>query len=430
VSTTINGLASIRAYGAQAAFEKQFYAYQNDHSATWFIFVSSSRAMGLLMDWISTFYIIIITVSVMMSTGMLGGDAGLAISSGLLLAGMTQWGIRQSAEFESQMTSVERIVEYQDLIQEAPAESKKNAKPFAQWPTSGQIEFDHMSLAYGGNFEKPVLKSITCTIKGGEKVGIVGRTGAGKSSIIAALFRMTEPTGAIRIDGVDIQSIGLDDLRKKISIIPQDPVVFSGTVRYNLDPFNEYPDADLWAALEEVQLKTQVDNFNGKLEAKLSESGSNLSVGQRQLICLARAVLRRNKILILDEATANVDHQTDNLIQDTIRSEFANCTVITIAHRLNTIIDCDRVLVLDAGEILEFDIPYRLLKNKRAFYDMCKKTGASMYTHLLQLAKKAHKTKEAKLMLNLSDESSLNDEETNKDESNSATKAVQRSNET
>jgi len=305
-----------------------------------------------------------------------------------MLAGMTQWGMRQSAEFENQMTSVERIVEYQDLNQEAAAESKTGLKPFAEWPKQGQIEFDHMSLAYGGNYDRPVLKDINCTINGGEKIGIVGRTGAGKSSMIAALFRLTKPKGSIRIDGVDIQTIGLDDLRKKVSIIPQDPVVFTGTVRYNLDPFNEYPDADLWSALEEVQLKTQVDNYDEKLEAKLSESGGNLSVGQRQLICLARAILRRNRILILDEATANVDHQTDRLIQKTIRSEFANCTVLTIAHRLNTIIDCDRVLVLDAGEILEFDPPYQLLKKRGAFYEMCQKTGPAMYTHLYQLTKR------------------------------------------
>ena len=220
------------------------------------------------------------------------------------------------------------------------------------------------------------------------------KTGAGKSSIIAALFRLTEPTGAILIDGVDIQSIGLDDLRRKISIIPQDPVVFSGTVRYNLDPFGEYPDADLWAALEEVQLREQVENFAGKLDAKLAESGGNLSVGQRQLTCLARAVLRRNRILIMDEATANVDHQTDNLIQATIRSEFASCTVLTIAHRLNTIIDCDRVLVLDAGEILEFDAPYRLLKNRAQFYEMVKKTGPIMFFHLYQAAKRAYNSRE------------------------------------
>ncbi|KAH9421088.1 Multidrug resistance-associated protein 4 [Dermatophagoides pteronyssinus] len=397
ISTTINGLASIRAFGAQKAFERQFFIYQNDHSATWFLFISSSRCMGLIIDWIATIYIAVISFVIMMSKDMQGGSAGLAISSGLMLAGMTQWAVRQSAEFESQMTSVERIVEYQDLPKEPLAESEPGKRPSNEWPTEGTIEFDHMYLRYSGS-DKPVLKNINCTILGGEKIGIVGRTGAGKSSLIAALFRLTEIDGSIRIDNIDTKSIGLKDLRKKLSIIPQDPVVFSGSVRYNLDPFNEYDDDNIWKALEEVQLKTQVNNYKGKLSGQITESGSNLSVGQRQLICLARAILKNNRILILDEATANVDHQTDKLIQETIREKFSDCTVLTIAHRLNTIIDCDRVLVLDAGEIVEFDIPYLLLRNKGIFYEMCKKTGRSMFANLYQLAKITHKNK---LRLNL-----------------------------
>ncbi|KAJ6223803.1 hypothetical protein RDWZM_002348 [Blomia tropicalis] len=384
LSTTLNGLTSIRAYGEQRTFEKQFFIYQNNHTATWFLFICSTRAIGLIVDWICILFSVIVITTIMLGHDMTGGDAGLAISSVLLLSGSMQWGIRQTVEFENQMISVERVVEYQHLNEEAPSEVIQ-MKPDENWPNHGKIVFDRMSLAYSD--ENVVLNDITCTIEGGEKIGIVGRTGAGKSSLITSLFRLIEPKGTICIDGIDIQTIGLNDLRRKISIIPQDPVIFSGTVRYNLDPFNEYEDSNLWLALEKVQLKSQVENFPGMLDANLSHSGGNLSVGQRQLICLARAILKQNQILVLDEATANVDYQTDSLIQKTIRTEFASCTVLTIAHRLNTIIDCDRILVLYNGKIVEFDTPYQLLKRKSYFYRMVKKAGPTIFEHLYQIAR-------------------------------------------
>uniref|UniRef100_A0A3Q4I1A9 ABC transporter domain-containing protein n=1 Tax=Neolamprologus brichardi TaxID=32507 RepID=A0A3Q4I1A9_NEOBR len=280
-----------------------------------------------------------------------------------------------------QMTSVERVVEYTELKNEGPWETQQH--PPSDWLSQGMITFDRVNFFYNTD-GPPVLKEISATFH----VGIVGRTGAGKSSLVSALFRLAEPQGKIYIDGVVTSEIGLHDLRQKMSIIPQDPVLFTGTVRTNLDPFNQHRDEDLWKALEEVQLKSVVEELPGKLEAVLAESGSNFSVGQRQLVCLARAILRKNRILIIDEATANVDPRTDELIQKTIRDKFEECTVITIAHRLNTIIDSDRILVLESGTIQEFDHPFTLLQNKEgALYRMVQQTGQAESASLLESAR-------------------------------------------
>ncbi|CAG2102867.1 unnamed protein product [Medioppia subpectinata] len=375
---------------ARAVYIKQFYIYQDDHSATWMLVNTAGYAFALIIDGLCFLYTVIIFAVFMVFPEELGaGETGLALSSALMLMGLTQWGVRLSAEAESQMTSVERIIEYSKLPQEAALTAHDSHKPPPDWPQRGQIELKDVSLYYSGS-DKPVLKSLNCVINASEKVGICGRTGAGKSSIISALFRMVEPKGEIVMDGINTGSIGLRDLRSAISIIPQDPVVFTGSVRKNLDPFGEYSDQYIWSALEEVQLKGPVGDLPGQLDAQLAEGGANLSVGQRQLVCLARAILRHNRVLVLDEATANVDHKTDALIQTTIRHKFSDCTVLTIAHRLNTIIDCDRVLVLDAGEIKEFGEPFVLLQQKGQLYDMCRKTGRHMFNHLLNMVKKSH----------------------------------------
>jgi ABC-type multidrug transport system fused ATPase/permease subunit len=214
-----------------------------------------------------------------------------------------------------------------------------------------------------------VLKGLSFSVKSGEKIGIVGRTGAGKSSMVMALFRIVEPaSGCLLIDGMDISTIGLQDLRSRITIIPQEPVLFEGTVRENLDPFKRESDLELWRALESAHLRDKIESMDGKLDAKILQGGENLSVGQRQLICLARAILRRSKILLMDEATAAIDVETDSIIQATIRSEFRNCTVLTIAHRINTVMDSDRILVLDQGRVAEFDSPAHLMRNSRSIF--------------------------------------------------------------
>ncbi|XP_043656318.1 probable multidrug resistance-associated protein lethal(2)03659 isoform X2 [Drosophila teissieri] len=393
LSASLNGLATIRAFGAQKELIAEFDNYQDIHSSGYYMFLATSRAFGYWLDCVCVVYIAVITLSFFLFSPENGGDVGLAITQAMGMTGMVQWGMRQSAELENTMTAVERVVEYEDLEPEGDFESKPNKKPPKDWPEDGKIVFDDLSLKYFPDKAADyVLRSLNIAIEGCEKVGIVGRTGAGKSSLINALFRLSYNEGAILIDRRDTNDLGLHDLRSKISIIPQEPVLFSGTMRYNLDPFDEYSDAKLWESLEEVKLKHVVADLPSGLQSKISEGGTNFSVGQRQLVCLARAILRENRILVMDEATANVDPQTDALIQTTIRNKFKDCTVLTIAHRLHTVMDSDKVLVMDAGKAVEFGSPFELLttSEKKVFHSMVKQTGDSTFDALLKVAQKAH----------------------------------------
>lgn len=235
------------------------------------------------------------------------------------------------------------------------------------WPSEGRIEFDGLHLRYREGLET-VLRGLTFTVEAGQRVGIVGRTGSGKSTVLVALFRLAEACGGeIRIDGVNIATVGLMLLRTRISIIPQDPVLFSGTLLYNLDPSRQHSVEELWSVLDSVSLKEFVESRDGKLEMTLEPNGENLSVGQRQLLCLARAILRKSKVLVLDEATASVDKKTDAMIQQTL-SRMEGVTVIAIAHRLDTIIDYDRVVVLDKGMVAEYDNPRILAHTKNSIF--------------------------------------------------------------
>ncbi|XP_004626306.1 multidrug resistance-associated protein 4 isoform X1 [Octodon degus] len=389
LSSSLQGLWTIRAYRAEERCQELFDAHQDLHSEAWFLFLTTSRWFAVRLDAICAIFVIVVAFgSLILAQTLDAGQVGLALSYALTLMGMFQWSVRQSAEVENMMISVERVIEYTDLEKEAPWEYQKRPPP--GWPHEGVIIFDNMSFTY--SLDGPVvLKHLTALIKSTEKVGIVGRTGAGKSSLISALFRLSEPEGKIWIDKILTTEIGLHDLRKKMSIIPQEPVLFTGTMRKNLDPFSEHSDEELWNALEEVQLKEAIEDLPGKMDTELAESGSNFSVGQRQLVCLARAILKKNRILIIDEATANVDPRTDELIQKKIREKFAQCTVLTIAHRLNTIIDSDKIMVLDSGRLKEYDEPYILLQNKEGlFYKMVQQLGKGEAAALTEAAKQVY----------------------------------------
>uniref|UniRef100_A0AC11AXC6 ATP binding cassette subfamily C member 5 n=1 Tax=Ovis aries TaxID=9940 RepID=A0AC11AXC6_SHEEP len=344
----------------------------DNNQSPFFLFTCAMRWLAVRLDLIS---IALITTTGLMIVLMHGqippAYAGLAISYAVQLTGLFQFTVRLASETEARFTSVERIDHYiKTLSLEAPARIKNKA-PSPDWPQEGEITFENAEMRYQENLPL-VLKKVSFTIKPKEKIGIVGRTGSGKSSLGMALFRLVELCGGcIKIDGVRISDIGLADLRSKLSIIPQEPVLFSGTVRSNLDPFNQYTEDQIWDALERTHMKECIAQLPLKLESEVMENGDNFSVGERQLLCIARALLRHCKILILDEATAAMDTETDLLIQETIREAFADCTMLTIAHRLHTVLGSDRIMVLAQGQVVEFDTPSVLLSNDSSrFYAM------------------------------------------------------------
>ncbi|KAK0579261.1 hypothetical protein LWI29_023572 [Acer saccharum] len=387
----LNGLSSIRAYQAYDRMANINGKSMDNNIRFTLANTSSNRWLTIRLETLGGLMIWLTATFAVLQSGRTENQAAFASTMGLLLSytlnitSLLSGVLRQASTAENSLNSVERVGTYIDLPSEAPAIIESNRPP-PGWPSSGSIKFEDVVLRYRPELP-PVLHGLSFLISPSEKVGIVGRTGAGKSSMLNALFRIVElQRGRISIDDCDVGKLGLTDLRKVLSIIPQSPVLFSGTVRFNLDPFSEHNDADLWEALERAHLKDVIRRNSFGLEAEVSEGGENFSVGQRQLLSLARALLRRSKILVLDEATAAVDVRTDALIQRTIREEFKSCSMLIIAHRLNTIIDCDRILVLDAGQVVEHDTPETLLLNEEgAFSRMVQSTGPANAQYLRSL---------------------------------------------
>ncbi|KAF9169153.1 hypothetical protein BGX21_010914 [Mortierella sp. AD011] len=388
---TLSGLATIRAYREQERFIERNAYFIDLENRAYFMSYSIQRWLGVRIETIAN--TLVLCTSLLAVCGRYAiapATVGLVLSYSMSVTGTFNWCVRQFAEVENNMNAVERLHHYAVELQLEAAPVVPDNRPAESWPSKGAISIRNLEMRYRPDLPS-VLHNLSLDIQGGEKIGVVGRTGAGKSSIMMALFRLVEPTkGIMEIDGVDICKIGLFDLRTRLAIIPQDPVLFSGTIRSNLDPFEKRTDQQLWEVLERSDLKSYVASCEGGLDSQVSEFGENLSVGQRQLLCLARAMLTHARVIIMDEATASVDVATDVMLQKAIRVDFADSTVLTIAHRLNTVIDYSRVLVLDHGEIKEFDTPANLLSRPDSvFSSMVDETGPANAALLRSLAKEA-----------------------------------------
>ncbi|VDM94999.1 unnamed protein product [Thelazia callipaeda] len=376
---SIQGAVSIRAYQCIDRFVHGSQSLLDNNILIQYHSLVANRWLAVRLELIGNLIVFcsaIFAIFYRESGSVTAGLVGLSIAYALSITQTLNWAVRMASEFETNIVAVERLREYTELPTECSSNQSFLYKPPRDWPSKGEIVFEKLKIRYRENLEF-VLKGIDAKIRPAEKVGIVGRTGAGKSSLTLALFRIVEAdSGRILIDDVDISKISLNDLRSKLTIVPQDPVIFSGTLRMNLDPFGRFDDSVLWEALRIAHLDSLAHSFPQKLDHHLSEGGENISVGQKQLLCLARAALRKSQILILDEAAASVDMETDALIQKTIREQFSKCTVLTIAHRLNTIVESDRVLVFEKGCVREFDTPKKLLNDPNSlFYSMAKESG-------------------------------------------------------
>lgn len=410
---TLNGVATIRAMAVQQQFIQENNKRTDYHANAFTAYKYSNRWVELRLQWLGSTIIFIIALSGVFGRYTLDPSlVGLALNYAMGVTDNIMWLCRDFSDWQAHLVAIERVQEYTDKHTEAPEKLDRSVP--AQWPDQGRVVFKNFSARYREGLDL-VVKNLSFEVQPCEKIGIVGRTGAGKSSLTLALFRIIEAAnsdwarasdnsgyhepnkdggidagerepllgqqpyssndpdeeidgGSIEIDGIDISTLGLADLRRHLAIIPQDPTLFAGTVRSNLDPFHEALDADLWEALERAHLKDAIRNLPGGLSAEVAQGGENFSVGQRSLLCLARALLRKSKILILDEATAAVDVETDELIQRTIREVFKDRTVLTIAHRIKTVMDASKILVMEQGSVVEFEAPGVLLQRPDSMF--------------------------------------------------------------
>ncbi|ORX49049.1 P-loop containing nucleoside triphosphate hydrolase protein [Hesseltinella vesiculosa] len=403
---TIVGITTIRAFGATRRFLQEMIVRTDTNSRPYMLVWLVNRWVSIRYGFMGTCISSISSLVVLLNIHRLdAAQAGFFLSFILLYSDQMFWAIRRYTTLEMSFNAVERVVEFMEMDQEV---DNPTVTPPANWPSAGAIEIQDLQVRYAEDLDL-ILKGINASIQPGEKIGIVGKTGCGKSTLTLAIFRFLEYVGdsKITIDGVDISQVPLHDLRSRLTIIPQDPILFSGTLRSNMAPFSEFSDADILEAFQRVNLihpssstsaansvqgsQDQPVNQNifDNLDSPITEGGHNLSQGQRQLLCLARALLKRTKVVIMDEATSSVDFETDKTIQNTIRSELDNCTILCVAHRLHTVIDYDRILVLDAGQVAEFESPWQLINNNEStFYGMCRKSGE--FESLYQAAKAKH----------------------------------------